>query len=339
MDIRGAINELVEFHDLGKANMQAVMRQIMQGETTPSQIGGFLIALRMKGETVDEIAAAAEVMREYALKVQVRGDHQVDIVGTGGDGVRTFNVSTTAAFVIAAAGGRVAKHHARSASSHVGSADVLEKAGVRLGLPPEQVVRCIDKLGVGFMFAPAHHSAMRHVSGTRKELGTRTLFNVLGPLANPAQVPNMLLGVYKRDLVEPMAEVLRELGAGHVLVVHSQDGLDEISISDVTHVAELKGGHIHCYDIEPGDFGLKRQPVEKIITADLAESLAMLRDVLDNKAGAARDIVVLNAGAAIYAAGLAADIKAGMERAAAVIADGSAKSRLEELAAFSHALT
>jgi anthranilate phosphoribosyltransferase len=271
--------------------------------------------------------------------VEVKGGHQVDIVGTGGDGARTFNISTTCAFVVAAAGGRVAKHHARSASSHVGSADVLEKAGVRLGLPPEQVARCIEKLGIGFMFAPAHHSAMRHVAGTRKELGTRTLFNILGPLANPARVPNMLLGVFKRELVEQMAGVMKELGAGHVLVVHSEDGLDEISISDTTHVAELRDGRIESYTVTPEQFGLDWHKVTDIVVPGIDESLAMMRDVLDNRPGAARDVVLLNAGAAIYAAGLAGDIQAGIERAATVLADGSARERLEQLAAFSQALT
>jgi len=339
MDIRAALNHVVEFHDLSKPDMQAVMRQIMQGEATPSQIGGFLVGLRMKGETVDEIAAAAGVMREYALKVDIQGEHLVDIVGTGGDGSGTFNISTTCAFVVAAAGGRVAKHHARSASSHVGSADVLEKAGVRLGLPPEEVLRCVEKLGVGFMFAPAHHSAMRHVAGTRKELGTRTLFNILGPLANPARVPNMLLGVFKRELVEQMAEVLRELGASHVLVVHSEDGLDEISVSDTTHVAELKDGRIECYDVTPEQFGLDWHKVTDIVVPGIDESLAMMRAVLDNRPGAARDVVLFNAGAAIYAAGLAENIQGGIDRAAAVLADGSARARLEELAAYSQELS
>lgn len=338
MDIRTAINTVIERRDLGAVEMQSVMRTIMQGEATPAQIGGLLVALRMKGETVSEIAAAARVMREYALKVEVGGEHLVDIVGTGGDGARTFNISTTCAFVVAAAGARVAKHHARSASSHVGSADVLEKAGVSLGLPPEQVVHCIDKLGVGFMFAPAHHSALRHVAGVRKELGTRTMFNILGPLANPARVPNLLLGVYKDELVAQMAGVLKELGAGHVLVVHSRDGLDEFSISDVTHVAELKDGRIDSYDVTPEDFGLKRRPLKQIVTAGIDESLAMMRDVLDNKPGAARDVVLLNAGAALYVAGVAGDIREGMDKAERVLADGSARARLEELAAFSHTL-
>ncbi len=331
MDIQTAIQQIVEHVDLPEAGMESVMRQIMQGECTPAQIGGFLIGLRMKGESVSELAAAAKVMREYCLKVDIAGEHIVDIVGTGGDGSRTFNISTTAAFVVAAAGGRVAKHHARSASSHCGSADVLEKAGVKLGLSPEQVAACIEKTGIGFMFAPAHHSAMKHVAPVRRELGTRTMFNILGPLANPAGAPNFLLGVFKKELVLQMAESLKELGTRHALVVHSADGLDEISISDDTHVAELKEGKIDCYDIAPEDFGLSRHDRAGVTVTGVDDSLAMMQAVLDNTPGAARDIVVFNAGAAIYAAGLAPDLQAGIDKAGSVIEDGSAKQKLADL--------
>lgn len=331
MDIQNAIQQIVEHNDLTEKDMESVMRQIMQGECTPAQMGGFLIGLRMKGETVGEITAAATVMREFALQVDITGEHLVDVVGTGGDGSHTFNISTTAAFVVAAAGGRVAKHHARSASSHCGSADVLEKAGVKLGLPPEQVVECIEKTGIGFMFAPAHHSAMKHVAPVRKELGTRTMFNILGPLANPARAPNFLLGVFKKELVPQMAESLKELGTRHALVVHSADGLDEISISDVTHVAELRDGRIEYYDVAPEDFGLSRHDRAEITVTGVDDSLAMMQSVLDNTPGAARDIVVFNAGAAIYAAGLAPDLRTGVDTAGRVIADGSAKQKLADL--------
>jgi anthranilate phosphoribosyltransferase len=339
MDIRTAISTVSDRRDLSADDMRSVMRTIMQGEVTPVQIGGLLIALRMKGETVPEIAAAAAVMREFALHVEIHGEHLVDIVGTGGDSSHTFNISTTAAFVAAAAGARVAKHHARSASSHSGSADVLELAGVRVGLPPERVAQCVDKLGIGFMFAPAHHLAMKHVAAARKELGTRTMFNVLGPLANPARVPNLLLGVFRRELVAQMAEVLKELGTNHALVVHSEDGLDEISISAATHVAELRDNNIDYYDITPEQFGMQRQDRAGITVPDTAASLAMMQSVLDNKPGPARDIVQLNAGAAVYAAGLAPDIQSGVDRAGQAIADGSAKNKLAELIAFTGSLS
>ncbi|MEX2525115.1 MAG: anthranilate phosphoribosyltransferase [Gammaproteobacteria bacterium] len=331
MDIQNAIQQIVEHNDLTEKDMESVMRQIMQGECTPAQIGGLLTGLRMKGETVEEITAAATVMREFALGVDIDADYLVDVVGTGGDGSHTFNVSTTAAFVVAAAGGHVAKHHNRSASSLSGSADVLEKAGVRVGLAPEQVIECIKKTGIGFMFAPAHHSAMKHVAPVRRELGTRTLFNMLGPLTNPARPPNALVGVYIMDIVEPLTEVMRKLGADHVLIVHSHDGMDEISICDRTRVAELKDGSIKSYDISPEEFGLARHDRSEITVNGVDESLSLMQSVLDNKAGAARDIVVFNAGAAIYAAGLAPDLQTGVDTAGRVIADGSAKQKLADL--------
>ena len=335
MNIQQAIQTVLDQQDLNKNDMITVMRQIMTGEATPAQIGGFLIGLRMKGETVDEITAAAEVMRELAEPVAVDKTHLVDIVGTGGDGAHTFNISTACTFVVAAAGGRVAKHGNRSVSSSSGSADLLEAAGVNLQLSPAQVARCIDEVGVGFMFAPLHHSAMKHAIGPRKEMGVRTIFNILGPLTNPAAAPNMVLGVFSSELVEPLANVLAQLGAEHVLVVHADAGLDEISIEGATQVAELKKGNITSYAISPGDFGIDESSLDSIKVNGPQQSLAMIQSVLDNKPGPARNAVLLNAGAGIYAAGLTDSLQAGIDKAAAVIADGSAKGRLDALVALS----
>jgi anthranilate phosphoribosyltransferase len=332
MDIKHAIARVIEGHDLSADEMTAVMRAIMTGGATPAQTAGLLVALRLKGETVTEITAAASVMRELATGVDIAGlDHAVDIVGTGGDASGTFNVSTTSMFVAAAAGCHVAKHGNRSVSSKSGSADVLEAAGIRLDLSPEQVAHCVREVGVGFMFAPAHHGAMKHAIGPRRELGVRTIFNILGPLTNPAGVPNMLLGVFSRELLEPLAEVLQRLGARHVLAVHSRDGLDEISINDRTDVAELKDGRINSYSIAPEDFGLARASLDAIRVGGPQQSLALLRGVLDNRPGAARDIVMLNAGAAIYAAGIADTLAAGIVRAGEMIAGGQARERLDAL--------
>ena len=332
MDMKQAIARVIEGRDLEADEMTAVMRAIMTGGATPAQIGGFLIGLRMKGETVTEITAAASVMRELASGVDISGlDHTVDIVGTGGDASGTFNVSTASMFVAAAAGCHVAKHGNRSVSSKSGSADALEAAGIRLDLSPEQVARCVREVGVGFMFAPGHHSAMKHAIGPRREMGVRTIFNVLGPLTNPAGVPNLLLGVFSEDLLEPLAEVLQRLGARHVMVVHSRDGLDEISIGDKTEVAELKEGAIRRYSIRPEEFGMQRASLEAIQVADANESLAMIRSVLEDHPGPARDIVTLNAGAAIYCAGRAADLKAGVDKAREAIASGEARNRLDRL--------
>jgi anthranilate phosphoribosyltransferase len=331
MDMQAAIRAVTEQHDLASADMEAVMRLIMTGQATPAQIGGFLIGLRMKGETVDEIAAAARVMRELATRVEVSGPHLVDTCGTGGDGASTFNISTASALVTAAAGGRVAKHGNRSVSSSSGSADVLEAAGVRLDLTPDQVAGCIDQVGVGFLFAPQHHSAMKHAIGPRKEMGVRTLFNLLGPLTNPAGAPNQVLGVFSEHWVEPLARVLQHLGSEHVLVVHAEDGLDEISIGSPTRVAELKDGDITVYTLAPEDFGLERADLSAIAVADAGQSLAMISEVLDNRPGPARDIVMLNAGAAIYAAGVADSLANGVERAGGVLADGSARDTLAAL--------
>ncbi|MDR9437215.1 MAG: anthranilate phosphoribosyltransferase, partial [Thiohalophilus sp.] len=331
MDMPTAIKAVTENRDLTGEEMTQVMRQIMTGEATPAQIGGFLVGLRMKGETVDEIAAAAGVMRELATRVLVQGEHLVDTCGTGGDAASTFNISTASAFVVAAAGGQVAKHGNRSVSSQCGSADVLEAAGVNLDLSPEQVARCVDETGVGFMFAPKHHSAMKHAIGPRREMGVRTIFNVLGPLTNPAGAPYQVLGVFSERLLVPLAEVLKKLGSKHVLVVHAEDGMDEISIGAPTHVAELKDGEISSYSITPEQFGLQRTDVATLKVTTAEESLQIIKNLLNNQPGPARDIVQLNAGAAIYAADLVPSLEAGVKRAAEVIADGSAAAKLDEL--------
>ncbi len=332
MQMPQAINQVLAHKDLSGDEMTSVMRAIMTGGATPAQIGGFLIGLRMKGETVTEIAAAAAVMRELASGVQISDlEHTVDIVGTGGDSSGTFNISTASMFVAAAAGCHVAKHGNRSVSSKSGSADALEAAGIRLDLTPEQVEQCVRKVGVGFMFAPGHHSAMKHAIGPRKEMGARTVFNVLGPLTNPAGVPNQLLGVFSEELLEPMANVLQKLNSRHVMVVHSRDGLDEISIGERTDIAELKDGQVRRFSIQPEDFGMTRAPIESLKAADAQESLKIIRDVLDNQAGPARDIVQLNAGAAIYTSGLANSLPEGIEAAGNAISSGEARSRLDQL--------
>jgi anthranilate phosphoribosyltransferase len=339
MELREAIARCIDRQDLSAEEMTAVMRTIMTGGAAPTQIAGFLVALRMKGETVPEIAAAAAVMRELATGVDIGGlDFPVDIVGTGGDASGTFNVSTTAMFVAAAAGCHVAKHGNRSVSSKSGAADVLEAAGVRLNLTAEQVARCVREVGVGFMFAPGHHSAMKHAIGPRRDLGVRTVFNLLGPLTNPAGVPNQLLGVFSESLVQPLAEVLQRLGSRHVLVVHARDGLDEISIGAETEVAELKDGAIRRYRIAPESFGLVRAPLDTIRVNDPIESLSMLRGVLANRPGPPRDIVLLNAGAAIYAAGRAPSMVDGLAQADAAIASGEAARRLDRLVALTSAM-
>ena len=331
MELQAAIRTVVEKQSLTEAEMTAVMRTIMSGEATPAQIGGFLIGLRMKGETVEEIAAAAKVMRELATPVQVEASHLVDTCGTGGDASGTFNISTASTFVVAAAGGQVAKHGNRSFSSRSGSADVLEAAGVNLDLTPEQVAQCIEQVGVGFMFAPRHHGAMKHAIGPRREMGVRTIFNVLGPLTNPAAAPNQVLGVFSDDWVEALAYVLQRLGSEHVLVVHAEDGLDEISIGAATHIAELKDGEVRDYFITPEEFGFSRASLDTLRVDSAEQSLERVRSVLANEPGPARDIVVMNAGAAIYAAGLAPDLGAGMKVAGDVIADGSAQAKMQAL--------
>jgi len=336
MDIQSAIRAVTEHRDLSGEEMTSVMRAIMNGETTQSQIGGFLIGLRMKGETVEEIAAAATVMRELATPVHVEVEHLVDTCGTGGDGSNTFNISTASAFVAAGAGARVAKHGNRSASSSSGSADVLEAAGVNLDLSPEQVAQCIREVGVGFMFAPKHHGAMKHAIGPRKEMAVRTIFNVLGPLTNPAGAPNQVVGVFSRDLVEPLARVLTQLGSRHVLVVHSEDGLDEISIGADTHIAESRDGRVHTHSINPGQFGMKTADLSALTVSSPQESLETVQAVFDNTDGPARDIVALNAGAAIYASGLESDLTAGVTAALESLSSGAARERLTRLVELSN---
>ena len=331
MDMQEAIRRVTERQDLNADEMHDVMRAIMTGQATPAQIGGFLIGLRMKGETVDEIAAAARVMRELATPVPVEGEHLVDTCGTGGDGASTFNISTASAMVTAAAGAQVAKHGNRSVSSSCGSADVLEAAGVNLDLGPEQVAECVQRVGVGFLFAPKHHSAMKHAIGPRKEMGVRTLFNLLGPLTNPAGAPNQVLGVFSADWLEPLAQVLGKLGSRHVLVVHADDGLDEISIGAPTQVAELKEGKVSCYRIEPSQFGMQTADIASLAVEDAQQSLALISRVFDNEPGPARDIVALNAGAAIYVAGLADTLAAGVDKAQEALASGAAKRTFAEL--------
>jgi anthranilate phosphoribosyltransferase len=336
MDIKQALQTVLNRQPLSSEQMRETMLQIMSGDATDAQLAGFLIALRCKGETVDEIAAAAGVLRDLATKVPVSGEHVIDTCGTGGDGANTFNISTTCAFVVAAAGGQVAKHGNRAASSRSGSADVLEAAGVNLQLTPEQVAACVAETGVGFLFAPQLHGAMKHTSTVRKELGVRTLFNLLGPLSNPANAAHQLIGVFADLWLEPLAEVLQRLGSKHVLVVHAADGLDEISIAAETHIAELKNGEIKGYRVTPEQFGLNRAPLSVLAIDDAHGSLAMMLGVLDNQPGPARDIVLLNAGAAIYAADLANTLEAGVAKADAAIGSGAAKARFEALKEFSN---
>ena len=335
MNIQQVLQQLLDKQALTFAEMREVMHFIMSGSATDAQISGFLIALRCKGETIDEIAAAVEVMRELANKVTVNGAHIIDTCGTGGDGASTFNISTTCAFVVAAAGGQVAKHGNRSVSSRCGSADLLEVAGVNLNLSTEQVEQCVNDLGVGFLFAPKHHGAMKHTIHVRKEMGVRTLFNLLGPLSNPAGAPNQLIGVFAKEWVEPLAHVLKKMGSQHVLVVNADDGLDEISIASATSVAELKDGQVRTYTITPEQFGFNRATLAELAVDNAETSLVMVKSVLDNQDSAAKDIVLLNAGAAIYAANLTDTLAAGIEKARHVIASGEAKAKLDALIAYS----
>ncbi|MFW5442849.1 MAG: anthranilate phosphoribosyltransferase [Methylococcaceae bacterium] len=336
MKIKQALNKLLNRLDLTSDEMRDVMHIIMSGGATDAQIGGFLIALRCKGEAIDEIAAAAGVMRELATKVHVSGKHVIDTCGTGGDGANTFNISTTCTFVVAAAGGQVAKHGNRSVSSSSGSADVLEAAGVNLNLSAEQVAQCVNEIGVGFLFAPKHHSAMKYAIGPRKEMGVRTLFNLLGPLSNPAETANQLIGVFSTEWIEPLAQVLKKLGSQHVLVVNAEDGLDEISIAAVSNIAELKDGKVTTYQITPEQFGMKRASLELLAVDGAKSSLKMMKSVLNNQPGAAKDIVVLNSGAAIYAANLTSTLEAGIKKAQQVIENGTALEKFDALIAFSN---
>ena len=336
MDIQTALGRIAERQDLSNAEMVDVMRQIMSAGTTDVQIGAFLLGMRIKGETIDEITGGVQVLREFASGVKVSGPNLVDIVGTGGDGANLFNVSTAASFVVAAAGGRVAKHGNRSVSSSSGSADVLEAAGVRLDITPEQVAHCVNELGIGFMFALMHHSAMRHVSLARRELGLRTLFNVLGPMANPAGLKRQLIGVYDRVLCRPVAEVLQRLGSEHVLVVHSEDGLDEISLAADTHVAELINGVVSEYTLQPEQLGFKRESVQDLVVDDVASSLQLITSALagekDPRSQRAAHMIALNAGAALYVAGIAGSISDGVALANDTLASGAGLKKMQQLA-------
>ena len=331
MNIQQAIKTVIAKQNLNEDQMHDVMNSIMTGQTTDAQIGAFLVGLSMKGETIEEITASAKVMRSLATSVEISSsDYLVDTCGTGGDGLGLFNISTASAFVVAAAGGKVAKHGNRSISSKSGSADVLEFAGVNLDLTPNFISQCVETIGVGFMFAPAHHSAMKHAIGPRKELAVRTIFNVLGPLTNPAKTPNQVMGVYDQSLIEPIANVLKSLGSRHVMVVHSADGLDELSIADKTFVAELKDGIVATYSIHPEELGFGLGNLNDIKADDAEDSLALIREAFSGQDGTARDIISLNAGAAIYVSGLTTSMQSGVDRANQLLSDGSAKQKLAD---------
>ncbi len=338
MDIQAALNALVEGRDLSRDEMAGVMRLVMSGDATDAQIGALLVALRIKGETTDEIAGAAQVMRELATPVQVDCPHLVDLVGTGGDGANLFNVSTASTFVAAAAGAHVAKHGNRGVSSSSGSSDVLETLGMPLDLSPDQVARAIEEIGVGFMFAPAHHSAMRYAVGPRRELGMRTIFNVLGPLTNPAGVRRQVIGVFAAELCEPLAQVARALGAEQVMIVHADDGLDEISIAASTRVAELRDDLIESYHITPEEFGISRRSLDGLSVGDASASATLIRAALSGDgseaADKARDMIALNAGACIYVAGVAGTLSDGVALAQDLIATGQANEKLKSFVDF-----
>jgi len=330
MNISKAIKAVISKQNLNESEMHDVMNSIMTGQTTDAQIGAFLVGLSMKGETIEEITASAKVMRALATSVELSSnDYLVDTCGTGGDGLGLFNISTASAFVVAAAGGKVAKHGNRSISSKSGSADVLEAAGINLNISPELISHCIEEIGLGFMFAPAHHSAMKHAIGPRKELAVRTIFNVLGPLTNPAKAPNQIMGVYDKSLVEPIANVLKGLNSRHVMVVHSEDGLDEFSIANTTYVAELKDNNISTYTVHPGDFGLEEGNLDSIKAENAEQSLALINEAFSGKKGVARDIIALNAGAAIYVSGLVNSFDEGVTQANQILSDGSAQDKLD----------
>ena len=335
-----ALQRVIEHREIFHDEMLHLMRLIMSGELSPVMTAALIAGLRTKKETIGEITAAAQVMREFSVKVEVADKtHLVDIVGTGGDGAHTFNISTCAMFVIAAAGARVSKHGGRSVSSKSGSADAIEALGIHLDLKPAQIAQCIEQTGIGFMFAPNHHPAMKNVAPVRRELGVRTLFNILGPLTNPAGAPNILLGVFHPDLVGILVRALQSLGAEHALVVHGKDGLDEISLGAATLVGELKDGVIREYEIHPEDFGFQMIGTRALQVEDPATSRAMLLGVLEGQAGPARDIVLLNAGAALYAADVAASIADGIALARQAIDSGAAKAKLDQLVTVAHALS
>lgn len=342
MEIKQALQQLVDGESLSREAMRDVMTAVMSGETDDAQIGALLIALRIRGETIDEITGAAEVMRSLATRVTVDQTNLVDLVGTGGDGANLFNVSTAASFVVAAAGGRVAKHGNRSVSSSSGSSDVLETLGIPLDLSPEQIARCIDEIGIGFMFAPAHHGAMKHAIGPRKSLGMRTLFNILGPLTNPAHVERQVLGVFDSALCQPIAEALSKLGSTHALVVHSDDGLDEISIAAPTRVWEMRDGDVERFHIDPAAYGHGHDSLSGLVVTTAQESADLIRAALGNKKGdehaKARSIIALNGGAAIYTAGLTKSLRDGITLADDVIASGQAIDKLDAFAAFANGI-
>ena len=339
MDMQSALRAVTNGENLQHEEMTAVMRTIMTGQATASQIGGFLIGLRMKGETVEEIAAAAQVMRELATVVHIGETPLLDTCGTGGDdGPPTFNISTTAAFVAAAAGAKVAKHGNRALSSLSGSADVLEAAGVNIHLSPENIQRCVREVGIGFMFAPDHHGATRHAAGPRREMGTRTIFNLLGPLTNPAGAPHQIIGVFAPQWMRPLAEVLAKLGSQHVLICHAEDHLDEISVGAPTRIVEMHAQNISEYVIHPEDFEMNRADLRSISVNSVQESLALMQQVLANEPGPALDIVSLNAGAAIYVSGLSKSLPNGIERAQALLGSGHPKRVFEALRDLSNTL-
>lgn len=334
-----ALQRTIEHREIFHDEMVELMRQIMRGEVSPLMTAAILTGLRVKKETVGEITGAAEVMREFARKVEVADRrHLVDIVGTGGDGAQTFNISTCAMFVVAAAGGRVAKHGNRSVSSKSGSADAVEALGAVVELQPEQVAQAIARTGIGFMYAPVHHPAMKVVAPVRREMGVRTLFNILGPLTNPAGAPSILMGVFHPDLVGILARVLQRMGSERALVVWGRDGMDEISLGAATLVGELRDGQVREYDIHPEDFGLAMASSRNLRVADPDQSRAIVLDVLADRPGPARDIVIFNAGAALYVAGVADSIADGIARARAAIADGRARAKLDEYVACTRAL-
>ena len=334
-----ALQRTIEHREIFHDEMLHLMRLIMRGEISPLMVAAITTGLRVKKETIGEITAAAQVMRELSHKVNVTDrSHLVDVVGTGGDGAHTFNLSTCAMFVAAAAGARVAKHGGRSVSSKSGSADVMEALGVPLTLTPEQIARCIADSGVGFMFAPNHHPAMKNVAPVRKEMGVKTFFNILGPLTNPAGAPNILMGVFHPDLVGIQVRALQRLGAEHAVVVYGRDGMDEVSLGAATLVGELKDGEIREYEIHPEDFGLRMQSNRSLRVETPEQSVAMLRGVLDNQEGAARDIVALNAGVVLYAAGVAPSMMAGIERASQAIESGAARAKLAQVVALTQSL-
>ncbi len=330
-----ALQRTIEHREIFHDEMLKLMRMIMSGEMSPTMTAAILTGLRVKKETIGEIAAAAQVMREFAAKVEVPTmPHFVDIVGTGGDGSHTFNISTASMFVAAAAGAKVAKHGNRGVSSRSGAADVLEALGAHIMLSSPQVAECLEATGIGFMFAPNHHPAMKNVAPVRRELGVRTIFNILGPLTNPASAPNTLMGVFHPDLVGIQVRVMKQLGADHVLVVYGKDGMDEVSLGAATMVGELKDGEIREYEIHPEDFGLSMVSNRGLKVADAAESKAMLIEALDDVPGTPREIVTLNAGAALYAANLVPTIPAGIEKARETIASGAARAKLEQFVAY-----